>query len=84
MSLEAKLAALTLDDVSSVVDIVKKEGAEKSGLAANISVLAARCDSADENEAIASLNTAKELAVQCPEVQAFVKDCLPACKFLNT
>jgi hypothetical protein len=84
MSLEEKLAALKLDDVSSVIDIVKKEGAEKSGLAANISVLAARCDSADEDEAIASLNTAKELAIQCPEVQAFVKDCLPACTFMNT
>lgn len=79
-SLEAKLGALTLEDVSFVVDTVKKEGAEKSGLAANIAVLAARCDSTDEAEAIASLTTVKQLALSCPEAQAFTKDCLTACK----
>src|SRR6056300_1070851 len=31
MSIEAKLAALTLDDVPSIVDAVKKDGPEKSG-----------------------------------------------------
>jgi hypothetical protein len=80
MSLEAKLAALTIDDVSGVVDAVKKEGVEKSGLAANISVLAARCDSNDEKEALAALKTVQQLAVECPEAQAFTKECLAACK----
>lgn len=82
MSLEAKLAALTIDDVSGVVDAVKKEGVEKSGLAANISVLAARCDSSDDKEALAALKTVKQLAIECPESQAFTKECLPACKFI--
>jgi len=80
MSIEAKLAALTLDDVPSIVDAVKKDGPEKSGLAANISVLAARCDSKDDAEALAALKTVKQLAEECPEAQAFTKECLDACK----
>jgi hypothetical protein len=80
MSLEAKLAALTIDDATSVVDTVKAEGAEKSGLAANISVLSARCGSKDETEALAALKTVKALAEGAPLAQAFTKQCLGACK----
>mmetsp|Transcript_109771 Transcript_109771/g.164144 ORF Transcript_109771/g.164144 Transcript_109771/m.164144 type:complete len:1040 (-) Transcript_109771:137-3256(-) len=79
MSLEAKLAALSIDDATSVVDTVKAEGVEKSGLASNISVLAARCGSKDEAEALAALKTAKALAEGVPAAQTFTKECLGAC-----
>lgn len=81
MSLEAKFAALSIDDATSVVETVKKEGSEKSGFAANVSVLAARCDSKDEAEALAALKTVEALAKECPQAQAFTKECLGACKF---
>ena len=80
MSLEALFASLKIDDVNAVVEAVKKDGAETSGLAANITVLAARCDSADETEALAALKTVTQLCVECPQAQAFTKDCLSACK----
>lgn len=79
MSLEAKLAELKIDDVASIVDAVKADGVKKSGLADNISVLAARCDSKDEKEAVAALTTVKELAKGCPVAAPFVKECLGAC-----
>ena len=79
MSLEAKFASLSIDDATSVVDTVKAEGVEKSGLAANASVLAARCGSMDEAEATAALKTVKALAEGCPEAQIFTKECLGAC-----
>jgi hypothetical protein len=81
MALEAKFAELKIDDVSSIVDIVKKEGVEKSGLADNIAVLAARCDSSNDTEALAALKVVKTLAEECPETQAFTKECLAICKF---
>jgi len=81
MSLEAKFNALTIDDAASVVETVKKEGSEKSGLAANVSILAARCDSKDDKEALAALKTVTALAKECPAAQAFTKECLGACKF---
>ena len=80
MSLEALFASLKIDDVSTVVEAVKKDGAEASGLAANITVLAARCDSADEAEALAAFKTVTQLCIECPQAQAFTKDCLSACK----
>jgi hypothetical protein len=80
MALEAQFANLKMDDVDSVVKAVKADGVEKSGLAANISVLAARCESKDEAEALAALKTVKALVDECPEAQAFTKDCLTACK----
>jgi len=83
MSLEAKLAELKIDDVPSIVDAVKKDGVEKSGLAANVDVLAARCASEDEAEAFAGLKVAKTLAEECPEAQAFYKECLTACMLLE-
>jgi len=79
MSLEEKFASLSIDDATSVVDTVKSEGVEKSGLAANISVLAARCGSKDEAEAVSALKTVKALAEGIPEAQVFTKECLGAC-----
>ena len=52
---------------------MKKEGIVKSGLADNINVLAARCESNDDAECLAGLMTVKALAEQCPEAQAFTK-----------
>jgi hypothetical protein len=80
MSLEEKLAALTMADAPLVVEAVKKDGVEKSGLAANISVLVARCDAADDNDVLAALNTVKALAKDCPQAQAFTKETLGVCK----
>jgi elongation factor 3 len=79
MSLEEKFEKLSVDDIGSIVESVKSEGVEKSGLAANISVLSARCGSNDDNEALAALKTVKALAEECPTAQAFVKECLGAC-----
>jgi hypothetical protein len=81
MSLEAKFASLSVDDAASVVETVKSQGVDKSGLAANASVLAARCGSADEKEAVAALKVVKELAENVPAAQVFTKDCLEACKY---
>ncbi|KAL7579535.1 hypothetical protein ACA910_007910 [Epithemia clementina (nom. ined.)] len=79
MSLESKFAELKVEDVPSIVEAVKSQGVEKSGLAAGISVLAARCDSKDDAEALSALKTVKALAEECPESQAFIKECLAAC-----
>lgn len=81
MSLEEKLANLTLDDSASVVETVKAEGVEKSGLAANISVLAARCGSKDDAEALAAMKTVKALAEEVPTSQPFTKECFGACTY---
>jgi hypothetical protein len=80
MTLEAKFADMKIDDVSSIVDIVKKEGAKKSGLADNITILAAKCDSNSDTEALAALKTLQTLVDECPEVQAFTKECLGTCE----
>ena len=82
MSLEAKFAALSIDDASSVVAAVKADGVQKSGLADNIATLAAKCASNDDAEALAAFKTVKALAEECPEAQAFTKDCLLAGKFV--
>lgn len=84
MSLEAKLAALTIDDAPSVVETVKAEGPEKSGLAGNYETLVARCASKDEKEAIAALKTLKALAEGAPSAQVFTKECLAGCKFISS
>jgi hypothetical protein len=81
MSLEEKFANLKIDDSASVVEAVKSQGVEKSGLAANISVLSARCGSKDDAEAIAAMATVKALAESVPESQPFTKECLGACEF---
>jgi thiamine monophosphate synthase len=79
MSLEQTFAELKIADVASVVDAVKKQGVEKSGLAAGIHVLKARCASKDDEEALAAIKTVKQLCDECPETQAFTKECLTAC-----
>lgn len=81
MSLEAKFAALSIDDAASVVEAVKKDGVQKSGLADNIATLTAKCASSNDDEALAALKTVKALAEECPEAQAFTKECLTACKY---
>jgi hypothetical protein len=83
MSLDAMFAALKLDDASTIVDAVKKDGVEKSGLASNIEVLRAKCASKEDAEAIAGMKTVTKLAAECPEAQAFTKECLLACKSLS-
>jgi elongation factor 3 len=78
-SLEEKLASLSIDDVSSIVDAVKADGLVKSGLADNIVALTARCASKDEKEAVAGMKVVKELAEQVPTSAPFIKECLGAC-----
>jgi hypothetical protein len=81
MSLEAKFAELKIADVPSIVEAVKKDGVDKSGLGANIVALVARCASSSDDEALAGLKTVKALAEECPEAQAFTKECFAACTF---
>ena len=76
MSIEEKLASLSLDEVSSVVSAVRADGIEKSGLASSVHVLSARCESSDPDEASAALSLVKDLASECPEAQALTKECL--------
>lgn len=80
MSLEAKLAELSLGDEPSIIEAIKKDGVDKSGFAPNISALVAKCASKTEEEALAGLATAKALAEGCPEAEAFTKECLTPCK----
>jgi len=79
MSLESKLASLTLGDESSVVEAIKSQGVEASGFASNISVLAAKCASKTEDEALAAIATVTAVAEGAPEADAFNKQCLTAC-----
>lgn len=79
MSLEQKFAALTVEDAPSIVETVKSEGAEKSGLANNIEQLVANCASKDAKDALPAFATIKALAESCPEAQVFTKECLAAC-----
>eukprot|EP00571_Detonula_confervacea_P010678 CAMPEP_0172308082 /NCGR_PEP_ID=MMETSP1058-20130122/8787_1 /TAXON_ID=83371 /ORGANISM="Detonula confervacea, Strain CCMP 353" /LENGTH=1039 /DNA_ID=CAMNT_0013020431 /DNA_START=113 /DNA_END=3232 /DNA_ORIENTATION=+ len=79
MTIEAKLEKLSLGDEPALVEEVKKNGVEKSGLAANIHALAAKAESKDETEAIAALTLVIALAVGAPDAQAVVKHCLAAC-----
>eukprot|EP00550_Attheya_septentrionalis_P006477 CAMPEP_0198284030 /NCGR_PEP_ID=MMETSP1449-20131203/3572_1 /TAXON_ID=420275 /ORGANISM="Attheya septentrionalis, Strain CCMP2084" /LENGTH=1037 /DNA_ID=CAMNT_0043980935 /DNA_START=12 /DNA_END=3125 /DNA_ORIENTATION=- len=79
MSIESMLEKLSLSDATSFADAVSKEGVVKSGLAANIDSLVAKCASSDEDEALAGLATVKALAETCPKAEAFTKECLTAC-----
>jgi len=79
MSLESKLASLSLGDETSLVEDVKSKGVEKSGLAANIDALAAKAESKTEAEALAGLALVKALAEGAPNAQAVTKHCLAAC-----
>jgi len=78
MSVESMLEKLSLSDSGSIADVVKKDGVAKSGLAANIAGLVAKCASKDDDEALAGLAAAKALA-DVPEADAFTKECLTAC-----
>jgi len=79
MSIESKMAKLSLGDAASLVEEVKKVGIEKSGLAANIHALAAKAESKDEAEALAGLALVQALAEGAPDAQAVNKHCLGAC-----
>jgi len=79
MSIEEKLATLSLGDESSLAASVKSDGIEKSGLAPSIEGLAAKCGSGDEKEALAGMALARSLASDCPEAQALTKLCLGPC-----
>lgn len=81
MSIESMLSNLSLGDEPKCISSVKAEGVEKSGYAANIDVLKAKCASKDEAEALAGLALAKAMAEGAPEAEAFTKDCLTAGKF---
>merc|ERR1719162_1317505 len=62
-----------------MIDSIKADGLEKSGLPESIVTLTARCASKDEAEALAALKLVKELAESVPTAQPFVKDTLGAC-----
>jgi len=79
MSLAAKFSALSIDDASTIVETVKSEGAEKSGLVSNIALLVANCASKDAKDALPALKTIQALAESCPETQVYTKECLAAC-----
>jgi len=79
MSIEEKLATLSLGDESSLAASVKSDGIEKSGLAPSIEGLAAKCGSGDEKEALAGMALVRSLASDCPEAQALTKLCLGPC-----
>ena len=79
MSIESKLAALSIGDEPSLVEDVKSSGVEKSGLAANIHALAAKVESKTDDEAVAGIALVKALAEGAPDAQAVTKICLAAC-----
>jgi len=78
MSIESMIENLSLGDVSSLVQAVKSDGVEKSGLVSAIDSLVAKCDSKVEAEALAALSTVKALAEEASEAEAFTKECLGA------
>jgi len=76
MSLESKIANLSLGDEASVVAAIKADGVEKSGFASNISALVAKCASSDEAEALAAMATVKAVSEGAVEAEAFNIQCL--------
>jgi elongation factor 3 len=78
MSLESKLANLSLGDEASIVEAINAEGAEKSGFASNIASLVAKCASKDEAEALAAFATVRAVAEGAPGAEAFNIQCLGA------
>jgi elongation factor 3 len=78
MSLESKLANLSLGDETSIVEAIKADGVEKSGFASNIAGLIAKCASKDEAEALAAMATVKAVAEGAVEAEAFNIQCLGA------
>jgi hypothetical protein len=82
MSLESKFENLSIGEEASIIEAIKKDGVDKSGFASSIDVLVAKCDSTDDDVALAALATAKAISEGCPEAEAFNKECLTACKFV--
>ena len=82
MSIESKLANLTLGDETAIVEAIKSDGVEKSGFASNIGAIAARIASSNADEAIAALKTVIAVANDAPTAEAFTKECLTQCKLL--
>lgn len=78
MSIESQFEKLSLGDEPTLVAKVKAEGAEKSGYAASIDVLIAKCASKDEDEAVAALTLVKAMATGAPKAEAYTKECLAA------
>ena len=79
MSLESKLANLSLGDETSVVEAIKAEGVEKSGYASNISAICAAIEGKDDDATLAALATVKAVAEGATEAEAFNKECLNSC-----
>ena len=80
MSIESMLSNLSLGDEPNFISSVKADGVEKSGFAASIDILKAKCASKDESEALAGLAVAKAIAEGVPEAEQFNKECLTAGK----
>jgi elongation factor 3 len=76
MSLESKLANLSLGDEASVVDAIKSEGVEKSGYASSISAVIAAIEGKDDTATLAALATVKAVAEGAPQAEAFNKGAL--------
>ena len=76
------LENLSLGDEPKLVSSVKADGVEKSGLAASIDVLKAKCASKTEEEALAGLALVKSLSEGAKEAEPFTKECLTAGKIL--
>jgi elongation factor 3 len=79
MSLESKLASLSLGDESSVVETIKNDGVSKSGFATNYLSLCASIEGSDDDAALAALATVKAVAEGAPEAESFNKLCLGSC-----
>jgi len=79
MSLESKLANLTLGDESAVVTGINADGVEKTGFASSISAIGAKLESKDDNEVLAALALVKAVAEGAADAQPFIADCLASC-----
>lgn len=79
-TIEGLLSNLSLGDEPKLVEAVKSQGVVASGLADQIEVLAVKCASTNDAEAIAALTTVKALAEEAPAAEAFTKVCLLAGK----
>jgi len=81
MSIESKLAKLSIGDEVAIVEAIRADGVEKSGFASNIGAIAARIASSNPDEAIAALKTVIAVANDAPTAEAFNKECLTQCTF---
>jgi len=79
MSLESKLANLTLGDESAVVAGINADGVEKSGFASSISAIGGKLESKDDEEVLAALALVKAVAEGATDAQPFITECLASC-----